>query len=204
MSKLLITMFMSVLFTASHAWGAPYTFTPQDGLYYAIYLQGRAAGNDKIYVSPYRLLEINLYDPNTLPPGSRVTPPSQYLNVSTKDGSVVVNRPDNQGVTATRDVWDEKNRFGTKRLEVGFQNATCTDAAGVSSPCTASLLLTTRKPDFTNGPVREPRTLVITTSVGQTFRFRSGRQDLRSYLRVPARRRPLSIGNVAFEKINGR
>jgi hypothetical protein len=202
MLKLITKISLSVLFTAPHAWGAPHTFTPQDALYYTINLQGRDRDNGKTYVSPYKLLEINLYDPSRLPPGSRFTPPSQYLNVSTKGGSVVVNRPDNQGIAATRDVWDEKNRFGTKELEVRFQNATCTDVAGVSSPCSANLLLSTRKPDFRNGPIFEPRTLVITTSIGQTFRFRSGRQDISKRLRLPPSRRALSIGNFAGEKIN--
>jgi hypothetical protein len=204
MLKSLAGMFLSVFFTATNAWGAPHTFTLQDSLYYTISLQGRVPGNGETYVSPFKLLEIGfgVYDPSRTPSGAPETPPLQYLNVKTKGGSVIANRRDLEGLTVTRDTWNERKRFGTKRLEVRFEKATCTDLSGVSSGCTADLLLTTNKPDFKKGPVFEPRTLVITTSIGQTFRFRSGRRDLRTAFRLPPRRRPLSITNSAFERIN--
>jgi hypothetical protein len=100
-------------------------------------------------------------------------------------------------LTVTRDTWNERKRRGTKRLEVRFENAQCTDVAKVTTPCSVDLLLTTDAPDV--GVVHQPRTLVITTSTGLSFRYRTIRRDGGKPLDRAAFNRSPVVNNYAWE-----
>jgi hypothetical protein len=118
------------------------------------------------------------------------------LRLRTSRGSVLVNRDDNVGFSISRDTWNERKRTGTKRLDINFQNATCTDSAGISSPCSADLVLTTEGPD--KGVVRERRILTITTSTGLSFTYRTRRRDGGRPF-TPADFRGATVNNYAWE-----
>jgi transposase len=178
----------------------PYTFTPKDFIEYGIYFAERGNGR----VRAHKLLELRYGDiegyyrsflPKVKP--EQIPSRSQRLKLKTAKGSVQVRRNDDTGVTVTRDVWNEKKRSGTKRLEVRFENATCTDAQGTSSPCSVDLLLTTDVPDKL--VVREARTLLITTSTGLSFRYRSPRVDGGKPLNRALINRSPVISNYAWE-----
>jgi hypothetical protein len=194
-------LFASLL-AITQAHGAPHTFTPQDYIEYGIYFAESGRSSAKaVKLLDIRFGNLEDYYRNLLPRGAAVPSRLQILKLRTKVGSVIVNRKDNLGLSITRDSWNETKRSGTKRLEVRFENATCTDANGVSSPCIADLLLTTDKPDLNHGVIREPRTLVITTSTGLQFRYRSARIDGTKPFNLPRLRRFPVITNYAFEKI---
>jgi hypothetical protein len=170
----LVSMCGALLFSTSPAWAAPYTFTEQDFIGYGIDFS--AGPRDR----GGRLLTIlsgNIegYYAEFFPEVKEVPSRKQALRLRTSRGSVIVNRNDDVGLTVTRDTWNEKKRTGTKRLEVNFQNATCTDADGLSSPCVVDLLLTTDGPD--KGVIRARRTLTITTSTGLSFTYRARRRN---------------------------
>jgi len=186
--------FVSLLLCDS-ASAAPYTFTEQDFIEYGIYFS--PGGRDRATkLLTIRFGDITGYYAEYFPQVKEVPTPKQTLRLKTARGSVVVNRNDNSGLTVTRDTWNEKKRTGTKRLEVNFQNATCTDAAGLSSPCVVDLLLTTDGPD--KGVSRARRTMTITTSTGLSFTYRSRRRD-GGMPYTPADFRAPTINNYAWE-----
>ncbi len=191
---LLISILLAPLSLAAE----PYTFTPNDYIEYGIYFSARGSStNSHKKLLTLRYGDIEAYYARFFPDISKVPTPKQQLRLRSKRGSVQVNRNDNIGVTVTRDTHNERRRTGTKRLEIRFENATCTDQEGVTSPCVADLLLVTERPD--KGVVRQPRTLTITTSSGLTFRYRSIRQDGGKPLNLPLLRRTPSIANYAWE-----
>jgi hypothetical protein len=176
------------------ALAAPYTFTPADHIEYGIYFGAPRVRAGKLLTIRYG--DINWFYAKYFPWVKTVPTRKQTLRLRTPRGSVIVNRNDNVGLTIARETHDEKKRQGTKRLEVSFQHATCTDAAGISSPCSAELILTTDGPD--RGVVRPPRTLTITTSTGLSFTYRSRLQDGGRPI-TPAQRRAPTINNYAWE-----
>lgn len=191
-------LLVSILLAPLSLAAEPYTFTPNDYIEYGIYFSARGSStNSHKKLLTLRYGDIEAYYASVLPEVSKVPTPKQELRLSTKRGSVRVNRNDNIGVTVTRDTHNERRRTGTKRLEIRFENATCTDQAGVTSPCVVDLLLVTERPD--KGVVRQPRTLTITTSSGLTFRYRSVRRDGGKPLNLPLLRRTPSIANYAWE-----
>lgn len=177
------------------AFSMPYEFTPQDYIEYGIYFSpGGGKRSSKLLTLRFGDAEAyySEYFPQFTPPTRR-----QSLRLTTKRGSVRVNRNDNEGVTVIRDTFDPSKRTGTKRLDVNFANGICTDSAGVVSPCAVSLTLTADSPD--RGTVRQPRKLTITTSTGLAFSYRSPRLD-GSKPSNPARIRRLpAINNYAWE-----
>jgi len=185
----------ALLFCISSASAAPYTFTKEDFIGYGIDFS--AGPRDR----GGRLLTIlsgNIegYYAEVFPEVKEVPTQKQALRLRTSRGSVIVNRNDNVGLTVTRDTWNEKKRTGTKRLEVNFQDATCTDAAGLSSPCVVDLLLTTDGPD--KGVKRARRTLTISTSTGLSFTYRARRRDGGKPF-TPADLRSPVVNNFAWE-----
>ena len=197
---LIIPLALSLLTTTASA--DPYTFTPNDYIEYGIYFTPR--GDSK---GPgHKLLDLRSGDIEGYYqflkeyfPGFKSDPPprKQRLKLVTPRGAVRVNRLDNVGLTITRDTWNERKRRGTKRLEVRFENARCTSADKVTSPCVVDLLLTTDAPDV--GVVRQPRTLLITTSTGLSFRYRTVRSDGGKPLNTPALKRSPVVNNYAWE-----
>jgi hypothetical protein len=190
----LTALAVTLLFT-SQAAAAPYTFTQQDYIEYGIYFSPGGRQN------AHKLLTIRFGDIKgwyaKYQPGFKDIPTQQQtLRLRTRRGSVVVNRKDNVGLTVTRDTYNEKKRTGTKRLDVNFQNATCTDAAGLSSPCTVDLVLITDGPDI--GASRERRTLTITTSTGLSFTYRT-RRRVAGTPYTPADFRAPVVSNYAWE-----
>jgi hypothetical protein len=177
----------------------PYTFTPDDYIEYGIFFSARgssAGSSGKLLTLRYG--DIETYYTSVIPTASKIPTPKQELRLSTARGSVRVNRNDNLGVTVTRDTHNERRRTGTKRLEIRFENGTCTDQQGVvTSPCVVDLLLETESPD--KGVVRQPRTLTITTSTGLTFKYRSLRTDGGKPINLALRRRSPTINNFAWE-----
>jgi hypothetical protein len=187
----------ALLSLSSPVSAAPHEFSEQDfieyGIYFAAGSRGRGgklltvrSGDIKGYYAKF-LPEVKAKDVPTL---------KQTLRLRTSKGSVIVNRDDNVGLTVIRDTWNEKKRTGTKRLDVKFENATCTDAAGVSAPCVADLVLTTDGAD--KGVVSERRRLTITTSTGLSFSYRTRRRDGGKPL-TPADLRGPFISNYAWE-----
>jgi hypothetical protein len=189
----LLTFIVSAISLTASA--APYTFTPEDYIEYGIYFAERGAErSSKLLTIRYGNIQgyYNEYFPEFTPPTVK-----QRLRLATSHGTVRVDRNDNVGLTVTRDTYNERRRRGTKRLEVTFQHATCTDAAGITSPCSVNLVLTTDGPD--RGVVRERRRLTITTSTGLAFRYRSLRTDGGKPLNLPALNRSPAISNYAWE-----
>jgi len=191
----LVSMCSALLFSTSPAWAAPYTFTEQDFIEYGIYFSAgpRDRGGKLLTI---RSGNIEGYYAEYFPEVKEVPTQKQALRLRTSRGSVIVNRNDNVGLTVTRDTWNEKKRTGTKRLEVNFQDATCTDAAGLSSPCVVDLLLTTDGPD--KGVKRARRTLTISTSTGLSFTYRARRRDGGKPF-TPADLRSPVVNNFAWE-----
>jgi hypothetical protein len=191
----LVSMYGALLFRTTPAWAAPHTFTEQDFIAYGIYFSaGPRDRGGKLLTILFGNIEG--YYAEYLPEVKEVPTQKQALRLRTSRGSVIVNRNDNVGLTVTRDTWNEKKRTGTKRLEVNFQNATCTDAAGLSSPCVVDLLLTTDGPD--KGVKSARRTLAITTSTGLSFTYRTRRRDGGKPFR-PADLRSPQVNNFATE-----
>jgi hypothetical protein len=179
----------------SPAAAAPYTFTEQDYIEYGIYF---SPGNRQkaVKLLTIRFGDIEGWYAKFIPEAKSIPTRKQSLRFRTRRGSVIVNRNDNIGLSITRDTHNEKKRMGTKRLEVSFQDATCTDAAGVSSPCSANLLLTTSGPD--KGASRERRILTITTSTGLSFTYRT-RRRVAGTPYTPADFRAPVVNNYAWE-----
>jgi hypothetical protein len=158
------------LVLSNQAAAAPYNFTPQDYIAYGIYFSpgGRQRatklmdirfGNIKGYYNEY--LRTAKEAPTTL----------QYLNLKTKQGSVFINENNDQGLSVTRDVYNLVERSGTKRLDVSFNSATCTDSSGLKARCAVTLTLTTDGPD--KGASSARRTMTIRTSTGLNFQYQS-------------------------------
>jgi hypothetical protein len=196
MKKLIVTV-VAAMAPILSAIADPYTFTPQDYLEYGIYFAPRGSGP----VSSGKLLNLRFGDIEgwyaRYLPEFKAPSRKQLLRLVTGRGSVRVNRNDNVGLTVSRDTYKVGSRSSTKRLEVRFENATCTDADGASSACVVNLLLTVDGPD--RGVIREPRTLVITTSTGLSFRYRTVRRDGGKPLNLPLLRRTPVINNYAWE-----
>lgn len=128
--QLLIGLLLAPLSLAAE----PYTFTPDNYIEYGIYFSARgisSTSHKKLLTLRYG--DIEGYYANVLKTKSKAPTPKQELRLSTKRGSVRVNRNDNIGVTVTRDTHNERRRTGTKRLEIRFENGTCTDQAGTTS-----------------------------------------------------------------------
>jgi hypothetical protein len=196
--KRVVQLLLGLLLAPLSLAAEPYTFTPNDYIEYGIYFSARGSSthsNGKLLTLRYG--DIEAYYARFFPDLSKVPTPKQQLRLRTKRGSVQVNRNDDVGVTVTRDTHNERRRTGTKRLEIRFENATCTDQTGATSPCVADLLLVTERPD--KGVLRQPRTLTITTSTGLTFRYRSVRRDGGKPLNLPLLRRTPTINNYAWE-----
>jgi hypothetical protein len=182
-------------FCSTEAVAAPYSFTESDYIEYGIYFSpgGR---NKAVKLLTIRFGDINGYYATYFPSIKEIPTQKQTLRLRTKRGSVLVNRDDNLGLTVTRDTYNEKKRTGTKRLDVSFLNATCIDAAGVSSPCSAELVLTTDEPD--KGASRGRRRLTITTSTGLSFAYRT-RRRVAGTPYTPADFRAPVVNNYAWE-----
>jgi hypothetical protein len=181
---------------SAHA--APHTFTSEDYIEYGIYFAPRGNFRGKAHkLLDLRFGNIEGYYARYLPRIKDIPSRRQRLKLVTSRGSVRVNRPDDAGVTVTRDTWNEKKRRGTKRLEVRFENAQCTNAQKLSSPCVVDLLLTTDAPDV--GVVHERRTLEITSSTGLSFRYRTIRRDGGKPLNRAAINRSPVVNNYAWE-----
>ena len=190
-----VTAFAVTLLLSSQAAAAPYSFTDQDFIEYGIYFSpGSRQRATKLLT--IRFGNINGWYAKYFPDIKDIPPQQQTLRLRTRRGSVVVNRKDNLGSTVTRDTYNETKRTGTKRLDVSFQNATCTDVSGVRSPCSANLVLVTDGPDI--GASRERRTLTITTSTGLSFTYRS-RRYVAGTPYTPADFRAAVINNYAWE-----
>jgi hypothetical protein len=166
-----ILLALSALFlSVNAASAAPYTFTPDDYIEYGIYFSaGPRVRAGKLLTVRYG--NITGYYANFFPSIKEIPTQRQSLRLRTPRGSVIVNRDDNVGLSVTRDTHNEKKRIGTKRLDVTFENATCIDAARVSSPCSVALVLTTDGIDV--GASRTRRVLTITTSTGLSFTYRT-------------------------------
>jgi hypothetical protein len=185
----------SLLICSQKALAAPYSFTEQDYIEYGIYFAERARGR-AVKLLTIRFGDINRYYGEYFPTIKNIPSQQQTLRLITRRGSVVVNRKDNVGLSVTRDTYNEIKRTGTKRLDVAFQNATCTDANGISSLCSAQLILTTDGPD--KGVKSASRTLTITTSTGLSFTYRTRRRDGGKPF-TPADRRGPVVNNYAWE-----
>ena len=175
--KKIATALFTALLPLLQATAEPYTFTPEDYLEYGIYFSPRAEGQS---IGAVKLLNIRFgniegYYAEYAPQVKEVPSRAQALRLVTGRGSVRVNRKDNEGLTVTRDTYKVGKFLKTKRLEVRFEKASCTDAQGITSPCVANLVLTADAPD--KGIVRAARTLEITTSTGLSFRYRARRRD---------------------------
>lgn len=197
MSKLLFALASSFV-TTTCALAAPYTFTPDDYIEYGIYFAPRGDFRGKAH----KLLELRFgniegYYAEYFPDFKDVPSRRQSLKLVTRRGAIRVNQNDSVGVTVTRDTWNEKKRTGTKRLEVRFENAQCTDTGGVTQPCVVDLLLTTDGAD--KGIVRQPRTLILTSSTGLSFRYRSILQTGGPIRDRAAQNRAAVINNYAWE-----
>ncbi len=193
-----LVVFSLCLLTLKNAVAEPYTFTEKDFIQYGIYFTApRARTSEKLLEVKYG--DIKGWYKAIAPQVSDKDIPatSQLLKVKTAQGSIRVNRRGNAGVTIVRDTHNEAKRVGTKRLEVVFENAECTDAKGVTSLCKATLVLTTKVPD--KNVIRESRALSITTTTGLSFTFRSPRSDGSKPLNLPLLRRSPAISNYAFE-----
>jgi hypothetical protein len=193
-----VSMWFALLFTSSPALAAPYTFTSQDFIEYGIYFSPGGRHTRAVKLLTVRFGDIDAYYNKFFPDVNpkHIPGQAQTLRLRTPRGSVIVNRNDNVGLSVTRDTWNEKKRTGTKRLDVSFQNATCTDAAGVASPCAADLVLTTEGPD--KGVVRPRRVLTITTSTGLSFTYRTRLRDGGKPF-TPADFRAPVVNNYAWE-----
>jgi hypothetical protein len=199
MLKIILPL-LALILTTSSASAAPYTFNQEDYLEYVIIFGKDGRSSTKAS----KLLNIIVGDVDSYFSGIGARRPFparlQVLSLKTDRGSVEVNRQDNIGLTAIRETWPKPQSPGTKLLDVRFEKATCTDANGATSPCTANLLLTTDAPDEKRGLVRQARTLVITTSTGLSFRYRSAPHDLTKPFNRSRRERSPVIINYAFEK----
>ncbi len=198
MKRIVEALLASVLLAPLSVAAEPYTFTPDDYIEYGIYFSARGSSTNKRgKLLTLRFGDTAAYYARFFPEASEVPTSEQQLRLKTKRGSVRVNRNDNSGITVTRDTYNERRRTGTKRLEVRFENGTCTDQGGVESPCVVDLLLVTDAPD--KGVVYAPRTLTITSSTGLSFRYRSPRRDGGKPLNLPLLRRSPAIANYAWE-----
>lgn len=183
------------------AFAAPYEFTDKDYIEYGIYFSPRASQTPKRpKMLTIRFGDIKGWYDRFAPQVRHIPSPKQQLNIATSRGSVSLNRNDNLGLKVARETYKPDGAGGTKRLEVTFQNATCSQPGTGRVPCAVELLLTTDYQD--KGVVRSPRTLVVTTSTGLSFRFRSIRRDgfqpLTRELRRLINRSPV-INNYAWE-----
>lgn len=198
MIKKISLFFVSLVLVPLAAAAAPYTFTPEDFIEYGIYFSARGSttgSRGKLLTLRYG--DIEGYYARFFRDIREIPTPKQLLRLRTARGAVRVDRNDSSGVSVTRDTYNEKRRTGTKRLEIRFDNGTCTDRDGVESPCVVDLLLLTDGPD--KGVVHEARTLTITTSTGLSFRYRSIRRDGGKPLNLPLLRRSPVINNYAWE-----
>lgn len=195
------TLTLLSAFLVQLASATPYEFTDRDYIEYGIYFSPRGSETPK---RP-KLLTIRYGDLETwykkLFPHVRTIPTvKQQLNIATPKGSISLNRNDNVGLRVARETFKPNGHGGTKRLEVSFQNATCSQPGTGRVPCSVELLLTSDYQD--KGVVRSPRTLEITTSSGLSFRYRSIRRDgFQRYTRELRRlinRSPV-INNFAWE-----
>ncbi len=199
MTSLAVASVLCTLLVCSDAAVAePYAFTEQDYIEYGIYFSPGGRRTRAVKLLTVRFGDIDAYYNKFFPDlnPKHIPGPQQTLRLKTSRGSVVVNRDDNVGLSVARDTWNEKKRTGTKRLDVSFQNATCTDAAGVSSPCAADLVLTTEGPD--KGVVSPRRVLTITTSTGLSFTYRTRLRDGGKPF-TPADFRAPAVSNYAWE-----
>jgi len=203
LSRLMAVLVAGVMFSAPvpgarEAVAAPYTFTERDFIEYGIYFSpgGHPRSQKAWKLLTLRVGDINGYYGEYFPKIKDIPTQKQSLRLRTRRGAVVVNRNDSLGITVTRDTYNEKKRTGTKRIEVKFQDGTCTDAAGVKSPCAVDLVLTTDGPD--DGASRERRKLVITTSTGLSFTYRTRRYVAGTPL-TPADCRAPVVNNYAWE-----
>jgi hypothetical protein len=197
--KPLATLLLGLFLAPASLAAEPYTFTPEDFIEYGIYFSApdsATRSNGRLLTLRYGDIEAYYAFYNYFPEQG-VPSPKQELRLRSSRGSVRVNRNDNVGVTVTRDTHNERRRWGTKRLEIRFENGTCTDSEGVVSSCVIDLLLVTKRPD--RGVVREPRTLTVTTSTGLRFRYRSLRQDGGKPIDLALRRISPHINNFAWE-----
>lgn len=190
-----------VSFVTLPALAAPYEFTNQDFLEYGIYFSPRASETPRRpKLLTIRFGDIEAWYKRFLPEARDIPSLKQQLNIATSKGSVSLNRNDNVGLRVARETYKPDGQGGTKRLEVSFQNATCSQPETGRVPCSVELLLTTDYQD--KGVVSSPRTLVITTSTGLSFRYRSLRRDgFQPYTRELRRlinRSPI-IHNFAWE-----
>ena len=196
----LLAAFMSsaIVVDLREAVAAPYTFTDMDFIEYGIYFSpgGHQSSQKAWKLLTLRVGDIEGYYGEYFPKIRDIPTQKQSLRLITRRGSVVVNRNDNVGLTVTRDTHNERKRTGTKRLEVNFQFATCTDSAGAKSPCAVDLVLTTDGPD--KGVTRERRKLVITTSTGLSFTYRTRRRVGSAPYRPADFRAPV-VNNYAWE-----
>lgn len=191
--------FVSLLSTSAIA--APYEFTSKDYIEYGIYFAPRASERVKRpKLLTIRFGDIEAWYQRFVPKVRDIPALKQQLNIATSRGSVSVNRNDNEGLRVARETYKPEGKGGTKRLEVTFQNGTCSQPGLGRVPCSVELLLTTDDAD--KGVNRSPRTLTITTSTGLNFSYRSLRQDgFQPFTRE--RRRQISrspvINNYAWE-----
>jgi len=202
MNRLLVFLSLCLVsFFEASAFAAPYEFTNKDYIEYGIYFSPRASER----VKRPKLLTVRFGDIEgwykRFIPGFREIPSlKQQLNIATSKGSVSVNRNDNEGLRVARETYKPDGKGGTKRLEVTFQNGTCSQPGLGRVPCSVELLLTTDDAD--KGVNRSPRTLTITTSTGLIFRYRSIRYDVSKPF-TRERRRQISrspvINNYAWE-----
>jgi hypothetical protein len=193
------TLLISIIAPFNFSAAEPYTFTPTDYLEYGIYFSPRAAGPMKrvTKLMTIRTGDIKTWYARYNPQLKDIPGLTQNLRLSTPRGSVEVNRQDDIGLTVSRDIYKVRGYKQTKRLDVRFQNATCTDTNGVKSSCVVDLVLTMDKPELIG--TNSSRTLRITTSTGLSFTYRSAERALRERFDRRVLARSAVIANYAWD-----